>query len=968
MAFGLGFNKAKVLSAAEKCVAQGKIPAAIEEYEKILQHDPKDLMILNTVADLYIRAGKNEEAVKRFFELAEKCVEAGSVPRAIATYKRVTKITPDSVQVLLRLGDLYSMQGLLRDAREHYLQAVEFYSQRKEKEKAREVFERVLMLDMENPQLQVRMAELYAETGKKEDAIATYLGAVERYLDRNQPAEADAALQALLRLDPQNPEARTLLGRSQLERGEFDKAVETLRGIPSLATQKGVLNLLFHAYTSMGDGAKAKEIATQLFDGHEDFAGLAQISEELISRGQLDEALEIYEAASQRLVAQRASSTVVDGLRKILAVQRSHTGALELMLKLHQATGNVGEVRETNEQLAHAYVAQGELAKAREIYADLVAVEPENPDHLQLLRQVEEQMGISAAPSEASTEPAAAMVTGLSAPPAEEPATAAALPPLEDQLVKDCLTESDLYKTYRQAGKAIEALEKGLSQLPGNITLNEHLLALYEESHEYRKAAKCCEALTEAYVQLGDGERASRYGELILSNEQKAEKKESQPAEAPSAEEAAPRLAGAEAEDFPASAPVPPLQDQSQVREVDLSMEWASVASTEEAPATGTSGENVVEEIEFYIQAGLVSEAAAALDRLRQLSPSHPAISQFQERLGSAETGAPPATEPAPQPAAAEPGPAVDFGEMPVEESPALAASGDFPTVAAEPEAELPLPEFPKEFAPTAASGAYLGAEQELVLEEALPPLEPVPAASVFELSLEEAEPQQIATPAPPPAPAPVSTPAQPEDRFASLAGELEDVLTLPDLPVREQAPPPPPVPPSPQPPAFAAAPVNAAPGSASQPQANPLQDMFAEFQAEMEEPAAAEDIETHYNMGVAFQEMALYDEAIGEFQKVHQLASKNKDYSHVVQCCSLLAICFLGKGLPQLAVKWYQTALDSPGVDSESALALLYELASAYEVAGDRQAALKSFLDVYARNIDYRDVAERIRSIQQTQ
>jgi tetratricopeptide (TPR) repeat protein len=113
---------------------------------------------------------------------------------------------------------------------------------------------------------------------------------------------------------------------------------------------------------------------------------------------------------------------------------------------------------------------------------------------------------------------------------------------------------------------------------------------------------------------------------------------------------------------------------------------------------------------------------------------------------------------------------------------------------------------------------------------------------------------------------------------------------------------------------------------------------------------------------------MALYDEAIGEFQKVHQLASKNKDYSHVVQCCSLLAICFLGKGLPQLAVKWYQTALDSPGVDAESTLALLYEMASAYEIAGDRQAALKSFLDVYARNIDYRDVAERIRSIQQTQ
>jgi len=146
------------------------------------------------------------------------------------------------------------------------------------------------------------------------------------------------------------------------------------------------------------------------------------------------------------------------------------------------------------------------------------------------------------------------------------------------------------------------------------------------------------------------------------------------------------------------------------------------------------------------------------------------------------------------------------------------------------------------------------------------------------------------------------------------------------------------------------------------------LQDLFAEFKAEMEEPAAASDLETHYNLGVAFKEMALYDEAIGEFQKAQQIAVTSNDYSHVVQCCSLLATCFLEKGLPQLAVKWYQTALDSPGVDPESKPALLYEMGSAQEIAGDRQAALRSFLDVYAHNIDYRDVATRIKSLQQSE
>ena len=173
MALGLGFNKAKILQTAEKYVLQGKLPAAIEEYQKILKKDPKDLMTLNTVGDLYVRAGKMDEAVKCFYDLAEKSVEGGFVPRAIAVYKRVTKIDLEALPALIKLGELYSMQGLMRDARTHYLQAVEIYMRRREPGKAREIFEKVLMLDMENPRLQRRIAELYADTGKKPEAVAT---------------------------------------------------------------------------------------------------------------------------------------------------------------------------------------------------------------------------------------------------------------------------------------------------------------------------------------------------------------------------------------------------------------------------------------------------------------------------------------------------------------------------------------------------------------------------------------------------------------------------------------------------------------------------------------------------------------------------------------------------------------------------------------------------------------------------
>ena len=52
------------------------------------------------------------------------------------------------------------------------------------------------------------------------------------------------------------------------------------------------------------------------------------------------------------------------------------------------------------------------------------------------------------------------------------------------------------------------------------------------------------------------------------------------------------------------------------------------------------------------------------------------------------------------------------------------------------------------------------------------------------------------------------------------------------------------------------------------------------------------------------------------------------------------------------------------PGIDGETRVALNYELASAYEAAGDKPSALKHFMDVYGSNIDYRDVAERIKAL----
>ena len=746
---GLEFNKTQVLGEAEKFVAQGKIPAAIEEYRRVLEKNPRDLMILNTVADLYLRSGQTEEAIRRFYELAEKCREARMVSRAIAVYKRITKLAPDSVQALLGLGDLFAVQGLMRDAREHYMEVVEFYTRSNDKEKAQEVFEKVLALDRENPQLQLRLAELYAKKGKKgegkkEEVIALYMGAAERFIDKNQPAEAEAALQVISRLDPENAELPALLGRAQMERGEFRQAVETLLAAPSRDTQKDILNLLFHSYTGLGDMANAKKIAQQLFESHGDFAALAQISGDLISQREWNEAMEIYEAAFPELAAQNSSAFLFDGLQEILASYPYHTAALKLILKVYEATGKVEEAKEISDRLARPPGAQpSEPLMAREIHAEPAriqpeVIEPEAREYPMAPVQPESQMGAGTASVEAPR-PSVMAASRPPAPPPEESTTAQFLPSLEDQLVKHSLSGSELFVTYGQIGKAIDVLENGLKQVPGSIVLLEHLLALYDRSMEYRKAAECCKALAEASVKLGDRERAAYYGQSILRYQLKPQVDEWQSIETTPAQPAAPAPSATEAVSSLAS----PREDETQSR-----VEAAQVSSGAEVSEPTEEEDRAVEEIEFYLQAGMVSEAAEALVLFEKRSPSHSSIPYLQERLG----GERPKEIPAAASVAPETAPSIDY-ETGIGES----IADDFPQVSVEePElvAETRQPESPPfpfitEQEPPAAAASPQHEEQIPVWDTDVSITESKEREPAFEFFLDKigAKPRPRATP-----------------------------------------------------------------------------------------------------------------------------------------------------------------------------------------------------------------------------
>jgi tetratricopeptide (TPR) repeat protein len=136
------------------------------------------------------------------------------------------------------------------------------------------------------------------------------------------------------------------------------------------------------------------------------------------------------------------------------------------------------------------------------------------------------------------------------------------------------------------------------------------------------------------------------------------------------------------------------------------------------------------------------------------------------------------------------------------------------------------------------------------------------------------------------------------------------------------------------------------------------LEEIVEGFKRGVAEHLSPTDYDTHFNLGIAYREMGLLDEAIGEFQ----LSAKDAHY--LVSCCSMLGLCFLDKGLPELAIKWYRRGLEAETITEDDTLGLLYDMGCAYLAMGDNAGAYKTFVDAYGINTNYRDVVARIEEL----
>ncbi len=1014
----MAYNKSKFVEAAQKLLNQGKVAQAIAEYQQILKHEPRDQVTLMTIGELYIRQGETFQAIDYFERLAQLFVGDGFLTKAIAVYKRIAKLAPEEIRPLEKLADLYVQQGVMSEARPLFLQLAEIHLKNNRQPEAIALLKKLLMAEPDNLRIQVRLADLYQAMGQNREAIDAYISASQRALARGDQAECERLADKALKLDSGNLAALIVKARVYSSQGNFTQAAEVLEKVPDLEKGGEQAELLLDLYLKNVKWDQATDLALRIFDADPKNFGPAQkLVESLLESGQGDRAMTILDRTRIPMIDAGEHEVVGKLLNELAERMPGRIEPLEWLVETYGRTSDSFRLPDALAHLGDALVATKQYDRAKQVFEQLVDREPESDPAKRKLNDVLRRMGLLSgevapeiiedhAPVELTKAPAPKVRPDME-PTAPEvkanPVTPAA--PVEAALDEDTqkfiaqsLTDVDLFASYGLTQKAIGLLEAILRRAPRHTPTLEKLLDFVLGAGDDRRTAELAAKLEQIYSERGDPRGAERFGELRrrfqraagLSDEELAGPAASSSASAAAeAEEALPEIAPEPATgEFAIEEPAVEIKEVSAapaatsaaegVHEVDLSDEWASMLEgTQPVEAASTpAGAPVSHDPVAATPAEAPPEFEISAETPAE-SAEPPAAQEFSLEEFSVSEEAP--TEPvAETPAHA------DF-EIPVETPSIAGEATPLEIAAAENVTDSSAQAHEIEAAPEAASESAPVIEEPAICE-AVPEPPPIQEqAKIPEPAVPEPEPEfeleqdyeLVLDPEPlvpahdqkPPEtpiaalePEPAAKNVAPANGFASdqflsdLANEI-DQLGIDQLsPGFSDA----------RPSATHEHATKAEDKAVSPVESGPLKEVFDEFRAELGEMGAEdEDLETHYNLGIAFREMGLLEEAISEFQKVAKASERGRPFPYNMQCYTLLGLAFMDRGQPSIAAMWYERALRLPDIESESELALRYDLGVAQESAGEPEAALKSFSQVYAVNIDYRDVGERIAALQ---
>ena len=899
----------QVVQTAEKYVSRGKIEPAIREYRKLLADNPNDINTLNRIGDLYARIQRIDEAVDFFTQIAEQYTTEGFFVKAIAIYKKIIKLDPTRLEVYEKLAELYHKQGLTNEARTQYQVLADYYQKHDNAASAIAIYQKMADVEPNNPTYHVKLAEIYQQQQLTEKAVGEYKVIAETMLAHGRSQDAAQVYERALDLDSGNLGFINDAVFKLKESGNVAAAARFL----SVAAERNpqaarIARLARMEETGVEVEAEPEPAAPPAAPpaAEQPFAFAGEFANEETYALDLSAAMEAAEtvAPAAPILGGPESDEIELDLDEVFVLDIDDEAEPSSLVKPPPDMASAN-------RLGSAWIEESAEAVAEPETFPEVEAEPE---------PVRDQ----AAPS---------------------PFESVALPPIDTdgeilldlaapelpQLDSAAWTLEAEPREPAPAPPGIDAdmLERTAAELqPKPAEREEDLVSEAEVLAKYGLEAKALERLREALrlrphnldaysvmiqIHLGKG-RHERVAQLANAMARAAAQTRDDAQVWPRTKKqltgAGYHFDGERVVAGPHAIVVKPPPPAPAAPPPSAAPPKATAPATPEpAPAAAPPP---------AVPPRRKRSRALDIDQmLRGLLESRP----------KRRAAAPPAPPPPPKEAAPEPPPAVAPAAPP---SPPPAAKFN-PLEIGEMIEREEIDWLPAEMGHSAAPPSPFPIP---------PPVAPGPPAATGE---RRAQPSLDDTGLSWLDEADRSRPVQSgqasdklfdeEDDFFDLAAELEQELSQEDV-------------------------FRGGEGLLVQPSEQSLEEIVEGFKKGVAEHLSPTDYDTHFNLGIAYREMGLLDEAIGEFQ------ISAKDPRHLVLCCSMLGLCFLDKGLPELAVKWYRRGLDAPDVSEDDTLGLLYDLGCAYLAVGDRDAAYKAFVDLYGINTNYRDVVARIEEL----
>ncbi len=384
----MAFDKAKAVRAAEKSLAQGKIPAAILEYRRIVEHDSTDYTALNTLGDLYARINNDRDAVACYRRVAEHYREQGFALKAIAMYKKVTRFVPGDHQISRSLALLYEHQGLLVEARAQYLIAADALSRAGDTRAALEVLRRIADLDPANTNIRLRLAESYLKENLPEQAAEVYIEAGERLHARGEYEQALDCHTRALELQPMLHTALQGLVAAHSMLGTADDAARVLEdAVKRKPGDTELRAMLARSYIEAEDALKAEHVIEGIVKQEPSSYSLYfDVTRLFLRQGNTDAAARVLGRVIESALAGRQEEPFVELLQEVLARDPEQLGALHLLVRVHTWQRDDIRLRKALERLADAAEMTRSEEEERKALTQLARLSPDEPRYRERLR------------------------------------------------------------------------------------------------------------------------------------------------------------------------------------------------------------------------------------------------------------------------------------------------------------------------------------------------------------------------------------------------------------------------------------------------------------------------------------------------------------------------------------------------------------------------------------------------------